>query len=160
MFAHGSASYVRLGQRVEAGEHLGLTGHEGAFLGQYLDHLHWQLSDSPTFPLDIAHSRDPLPLVLSEEEMDRLQKIEEDTASIRKLLGEYGVDAVCYPGTEECFPSGTPIVQEGTARDEDVITLTGPLAFTYCKLREFSFPLGLRRTQVAQKKIIDKIGGI
>lgn len=76
LYAHGSALYVPIGARVEAGQVGGLTGHEGAYPGQYADHLHWQLSNSPAFSTRLEDSMDPMSLVLTEEEMDRLQRLE------------------------------------------------------------------------------------
>lgn len=57
LMAHLSQVIVTIGDRVEAGQLIGYSGNTGVSTGP---HLHWQLSDTPSFPVDIAHSRDPL----------------------------------------------------------------------------------------------------
>lgn len=65
LYAHLSRSDVALGQRCPKGLQLGLSGATGYVSGA---HLHWQLSDSPTFPVDISHSRDPLHYLITTED--------------------------------------------------------------------------------------------
>lgn len=57
LYAHLSSVYALPGDWAEPGQLLGVTGNTGTGVGY---HLHWQLSDSPFFPLDISHSSDPV----------------------------------------------------------------------------------------------------
>lgn len=57
LYAHLSSAAVHIGQRVRARELLGYSGNTGLSTGP---HLHWQLCSTPTFPVDIRYSRDPL----------------------------------------------------------------------------------------------------
>ena len=54
LYAHMSRADVAVGQRVTAGQQLGLTGHEGFYADGtsigYAPHLHWQLCVSTQFP--------------------------------------------------------------------------------------------------------------
>lgn len=65
IYAHLSRADVQIGQRVPKGLQLGLSGNTGLSTGP---HLHWQLSNSPQFPSDIARSRDPLRYVTNPNE--------------------------------------------------------------------------------------------
>lgn len=66
IYAHLSRADVAIGEKAPKGLQLGLSGDTGHVRGA---HLHWQLSDSPTFPADISHSRDPLRYLDLEEPM-------------------------------------------------------------------------------------------
>lgn len=57
LYAHLSRADVSIGEIVAPGTRLGLSGNTGKSTGP---HLHWQLSDSFTFPSDINRSRNPL----------------------------------------------------------------------------------------------------
>lgn len=67
LYAHLSQVDVLLGQVIGRGQRIGLSGATGLVTGP---HLHWQLCDSPSFPVDIARSRDPLKYLISEETME------------------------------------------------------------------------------------------
>ena len=67
LMAHLSQSLVNIGARVEAGQLIGYSGNTGVSTGP---HCHWQLSDSPGFPVDIAQSRDPL-AYMEEDPMEK-----------------------------------------------------------------------------------------
>jgi hypothetical protein len=56
-YCHLSRADVSIGDWVDAGDLLGLSGNTGYSSGP---HLHWQVCDSTTFPTNIAHSRDPM----------------------------------------------------------------------------------------------------
>lgn len=57
LYAHLSEIRVQPGQWVQAGDILGITGNTGT--GNVPHHLHWQLSRTNTFPIDIAQSYNP-----------------------------------------------------------------------------------------------------
>ena len=87
LYAHLSRVDVSIGQIVQPGEVLGLTGNTGVSTGP---HLHWQVSDAPTFPTDINQSRDPFDFMISEaERMAIFERLE----NIEKMLGGYGGDS-------------------------------------------------------------------
>lgn len=67
LYAHLSRIDVLPDQVIERGQRIGLSGATGFVAGA---HLHWQLCDSPSFPVDIARSRDPLQYLISEETME------------------------------------------------------------------------------------------
>lgn len=67
LYAHLSRAVVSPGNYVQRGALLGYSGATGVVTGP---HLHWQLSDSPSFPIDIGRSRDPLAYLISEETME------------------------------------------------------------------------------------------
>lgn len=67
LYAHLSRAIVSPGNHVERGALLGYSGATGYTFGP---HLHWQLCDSTTFPLDISRSRDPLTHLITEEQME------------------------------------------------------------------------------------------
>lgn len=71
IYAHLSRRDVTDGQRVTPGQQLGLSGATGFVTGP---HLHWQLSDSPTFPGDISRSRDPLRYLRKEVPMTKSER--------------------------------------------------------------------------------------
>ena len=78
LYAHLSRVDVSIGQIVQPGEVLGLSGNTGVSTGP---HLHWQVSDAPTFPVNINQSRDPFDFTISEAErmaiFQRLERIEQ-----------------------------------------------------------------------------------
>lgn len=65
LMAHLSQALVGVGQSVEAGQIIAYSGNTGVSTGA---HLHWQLSDSPGFPIGIDQSRDPLAYMAQREE--------------------------------------------------------------------------------------------
>lgn len=67
LYAHLSRAIVSPGNGVQRGALLGLSGATGYVAGA---HLHWQLCDSPSFPVALARSRDPLKYLISEETME------------------------------------------------------------------------------------------
>lgn len=67
LYAHLSRAIVSPGNHVERGALLGYSGATGFVSGP---HLHWQLCDSPSFPVDIRRSRDPLKQLITEETME------------------------------------------------------------------------------------------
>lgn len=67
LYAHLSQAVVSPGNHVERGALLGYSGATGQVTGP---HLHFQLCDSPAFPVDIRRSRDPLKYLISEEQME------------------------------------------------------------------------------------------
>jgi hypothetical protein len=56
-FCHASRIDVQVGDLIEFGQHLGLTGATGRVTGA---HLHVQRSDVDTFPKDVTHTEDPM----------------------------------------------------------------------------------------------------
>lgn len=87
LYAHLSRIDVAPGQLVQAGDRIGLSGNTGVSTGP---HLHWQLSDAPTFPVNIDQSRDPLSYLISEgERMALFQRLER----IEQMLGGYSGEA-------------------------------------------------------------------
>jgi len=76
LYAHLSRAVVSIGQRVEAGQLIGYSGNTGLSTGP---HLHWQLCQTSTFPVDISYSRDPLKYFATEQDA---------VADIRQILDE------------------------------------------------------------------------
>jgi hypothetical protein len=66
LYAHLSATTSFVGTSVEAGQLIGYSGNTGTSSGA---HLHVQVSDSNTFPVDITRSVDPISLLQLEEPM-------------------------------------------------------------------------------------------
>jgi len=62
LFAHMSDVRVDLGQVLQPGMFMGLSGNTGLSTGP---HLHWQVCDSTAFPREIERSRDPLSFVVA-----------------------------------------------------------------------------------------------
>lgn len=58
LYAHLSEIRVSPGQWVQAGDLLGVSGNTG--IGNVPYHLHWQVSRTNTFPIDLAQSYNPL----------------------------------------------------------------------------------------------------
>lgn len=67
LYAHLESYSVVPGDTVQPGQQIGISGNTGGV--PY--HHHWQLCDSPTFPVDISHSRDPLQYFIHQEEDDQ-----------------------------------------------------------------------------------------
>lgn len=67
LYAHLSRAIVSPGNHVERGALLGYSGATGFVSGP---HLHFQLCDSPAFPVDIRRSRDPMNQLITEEQME------------------------------------------------------------------------------------------
>jgi hypothetical protein len=135
--AHNSELRVALDQRVSPGQLLALSGATGKVNGP---HCHYQININTVFSTDIAESVDPMTLILSEADMKSIERLEQ-------IVAGNGFDATCYPGTEACFPPGTPVTPEGQAGPK--VTLTGEPALEYARLRGFSLGLGLQHEQVA-----------
>jgi murein DD-endopeptidase MepM/ murein hydrolase activator NlpD len=75
LYAHLSVNLAPFGTIVRAGDRIGLSGNTGVSTGP---HLHWQLSDAPSFPTDINQSRDPLAFLIPESErMAIFQRLEQ-----------------------------------------------------------------------------------
>lgn len=66
LYAHLSRANVSVGDSVKPEQIIGYSGNTGYSTGP---HLHWQLSDSPTFPIDFSRSRDPMKYIQKEDEM-------------------------------------------------------------------------------------------
>ncbi len=81
LFAHLSAAAVQIGDRVAAGQPIGRTGATGLVTGP---HLHWQVCDSSTFPIDISRSCDPL--AMFGQPSDPPPRMAGMTAAERELL--------------------------------------------------------------------------
>lgn len=71
LYAHLSRAVVSPGNYVQRGALLGYSGATGVVTGP---HLHWQLSDSNSFPIDIGRSRDPLANLITEETMESYRR--------------------------------------------------------------------------------------
>lgn len=67
LLAHLSTVLVSIGERIEAGGLVGLSGNTGASDGP---HVHWQVCRSLAFPRDPAMSVDPLATLLEVSPMD------------------------------------------------------------------------------------------
>lgn len=160
LYAHLSSTCVGIGDQVTARQIIGLSGNTGVSTGP---HLHQQLCVNTQFPTDISYSRNPMDYLISEEEMEAIKKLEAGLARAERLLGGNAVNIECYPGWEDLvgmaggFPVGTVPCQlqdDGwkAAPGSPTYTLTGNPALEACDRRGFSFPLGLRSTQIAQNR--------
>lgn len=79
--------------------------------------------------------------VFDMEALDRLARLE------AIVIGN-GFDAICRPGTEELFPSGTVVTAEGQDLPRDQwIRLTGEAAIEYARRRGFSLALAIEQVQ-------------
>lgn len=65
LMAHGSESYVSIGQEAKQGELIGRVGNEGLSTGS---HCHLQVCRTSTFPTDISYSYDPESFLVKEED--------------------------------------------------------------------------------------------
>jgi len=88
LYAHLSRAIVSPGNHVERGALLGYSGATGFVTGA---HLHWQLCDSPSFPVDIGRSRDPLKQIITEEQMEsyRWALVRVSGGAFRPMLDAY-----------------------------------------------------------------------
>lgn len=150
IYAHLSTRYTLPGDTVHPGQLLGLTGATGYVTGP---HLHYQISDSPTFPVDIRRSVDPIPLMLTPLGGPALLTLIERLERLEALLGGNGIDAIPRPGLEALFPAGTVAIPEGQAGA--AVRIRGDEALRYAAARGFSFPLGL---SIAQARIAEIAG--
>lgn len=73
LYAHLSRMSVSVGDWVEPGYLLGLSGNTGMSTGP---HLHWQLSDSYRFLVDISHSRDAMQYIAAYPEVEDMTEAE------------------------------------------------------------------------------------
>lgn len=71
IYAHLSTPSVRVGDYVEVGEVLGMSGNTGLSTGP---HLHWQMGKSPDTFGDITQSADPLIYLMTQEELQMEEK--------------------------------------------------------------------------------------
>lgn len=91
LLAHLSQVVVNIGDTVKAGQIVGYSGNTGVSTGP---HLHWQLCDSPAFPIDINQSRDPLAYIVAGEEDEPMTKTEKGLLNI--AWGDFGRALDCY----------------------------------------------------------------
>jgi hypothetical protein len=96
LYAHLTRNDTYLGQWVQAGQQVGISGNTGMSSGP---HLHWQVCDSPSFPVDISHSRDPMAVPFVEEDMgmtpqetDWVQSIGNKVKVLEVIVAENGID--------------------------------------------------------------------
>jgi murein DD-endopeptidase MepM/ murein hydrolase activator NlpD len=73
LYAHLSRAVVSPGDYVVTGALLGYSGNTGMSTGP---HLHWQLSDSYRFLVDIAHSRDAMAYIAAYPEVEDMTEAE------------------------------------------------------------------------------------
>lgn len=66
LLAHNDELLVAVTDHVEPGQLVARAGDSGVADGV---HCHWQRSDTPTFPVDLARSTDPLAWLATEEEL-------------------------------------------------------------------------------------------
>lgn len=142
IYAHLLVRYVAPGEVVAPGTVIGLTGATGMVTGP---HLHFQICDSPAFPVDLTRSRDPEALMLTNLRAEGCMDLIKRLDRLEALLAGNGLQAICRPGTAHLFPPGTPVVPEG--EDGPLHFLTGEAALAYAAARGFSFALGLGITQ-------------
>ncbi|MBA4180251.1 MAG: hypothetical protein C0506_06630 [Anaerolinea sp.] len=143
LMAHLSQSLVNPGEIVRAGQIIGYSGNTGVSTGP---HLHWQLSDSPAFPIDIAQSRDPLAYM--EDDMTPAERhLMETLADVVVRNGMQLIPWADIPGEESvlgCFPAGTVATpRDHPDPDSTALWVTGAPALEYCRLRGFSLGLGV-----------------
>jgi murein DD-endopeptidase MepM/ murein hydrolase activator NlpD len=136
--AHNSVAKVAIGDRVQAGQLISLSGYTGYVQppGPGGAHCHYQLCINTQFPTDISYSRDPR-LFLEDFDVNGLQRL----ARLEAIVIGNGFDAVCRPGTEDLFPAGTVATPEG--QDGPTVRLTGEQAVEYANRRGFSLGLAI-----------------
>lgn len=155
LYAHLSTALVVTGQRVSAGQIIGMSGNTGMSTGP---HLHWQLCDLLTFPTDIAHSRDPLAYMEEEMSAEATRRLD----VIEAIVAGNGMQLIPWedtPGEDSvlgCFPAGTaPTPRDHPDPDATALWLTGAAAIEYCRIRGFSLGLGVglvRKDLAAHKR--------
>jgi hypothetical protein len=72
VIAHCSRVAELLDQEVQAGELIALSGNTGLSTGP---HVHWQLCRNDWFPRILSYSTDPLPHIISEEDLKKLEDL-------------------------------------------------------------------------------------
>lgn len=143
LLAHCSKSYVSIGQWVTMGQAIAEVGHEGKAYG---DHVHIQVCKNTLFSTNLSDSIDPEPLFITEDEMERLSRIE-------RIVAGYGMTVVPWANdpsigkeywVEHLFPAGTAFVAADDPRPYDkMVTITGDNALEYCDRRGWSLGMGL-----------------
>lgn len=153
IYAHLSTRFVLPGELVYPGQLIGLTGATGYVAGA---HLHYQIADSPTFPVDIRRSVDPAELMLTTLGGPEMVTVLDRISRLEDLLGGSGIDAIPRPGLEHLFPAGTVAVPEG--QTGPAVRIRGEDALRYAAARGFSFPLGLSQAQARIAELAGLLG--
>lgn len=150
--AHMSRRMVNVGDVVQPGQLIGYVGATGRVTGP---HDHWQLCDSPAFPVDISRSYDPLLFIGEEEDMAAIDELRVEVEKLKAELIGNGFDAVPWAGYTHLFEAhpaglwaacqpwidaGRPVYAEGTEDVRD-FRLVGNAAFEYGYQRGFSMAL-------------------
>lgn len=102
LYAHLDYVDVGVGQEVRAGQRIGLSGNTGYSFGP---HLHWQVSTSPSFPLDIRMSRDAMKVPFVGEEDDAMTPAQEELLlKVASVVGGWSTGQE-FQSVDEALPS-------------------------------------------------------
>ena len=139
LYAHLSAVHVVVGQLVESGDIIGVSGNTGVSSGP---HLHWQMSGNPQWPAVLEQNVDPLlcmrPPAPPEDEMTAAERAELNDIQ-RRLARAEGIIG------------GTKIVVNGQP-------LTGEAALEYLRNDGASLALGQGDLQAQMLEIRTDFG--
>lgn len=110
LYAHLDKAEVYVGQEVLAGQRIGLSGNTGWSTGP---HLHWQVSTSPSFPVDIRYSRDPMAVPFVDQEEEEMSPEERELLIlVASVVGGWSTGQT-FEDAAEALPSFRTFEEQG-----------------------------------------------